>query len=230
MKQRSVVATWCAGALIAAVGVGVPAETSGAAGGEGAANAGRRVIVGRGGPGGEDDPLARPKRSFVPPEGMDVPMFFADHLPAVDVMVNGTGPYRFAIDTGGSGALRIDTELAEKLGMEKVGEVMGGDPSGKNLAAMAVVGVDSIQVGGATFVRIDASSRDYQQGVRMHGVDGVLGFGLFSGYTVTFDYPAGRLRLESKELPPANVGSRILRNVRLSFDTRNKRVRFARAS
>jgi len=27
-----------------------------------------------------------------------------------------------------------------------------------------------------------------------------------------------------------NVGSRVLRNFRLSFDTKNKRIRFARAS
>jgi len=182
---------------------GVAAHTA-SAGGGGEPKHGEPVVVQRRVGGDADDPLARPKRSFVPPEGIDVPMSLADHLPAVDVMVNGTGPYRFAIDTGGSGAVRIDSELAEKLGMKKVGEVKGGDPSGKNLVTMAVVEVDSIQLGDATFVRMDSATRDYQHGGRMHGVDGVLGFGLFSGYTVTFDYPAGRLRIDAKELPPVN--------------------------
>jgi hypothetical protein len=69
---------------------------------------------------------------------------------------------------------------------------------------MEVVGVDSIQLGGATFVRLDASTRDDDEGGRPLDVDGVLGFGLFSGSMVTLDYPAGRLRVEPKELPPAD--------------------------
>jgi hypothetical protein len=43
----------------------------------------------------------------------------------------------------------------------------------------------------------------------MHDVDGILGFGLFAGYTVTFDYPGGRLRIDPTPLPPAD-GKRVL--------------------
>jgi D-alanyl-D-alanine carboxypeptidase len=277
----------------------------------------------------EDGPLARPKRSFLPAAGVDVPMTTAGHLPAVEVLVNGKGPYRFAIDTGGSGALRLDERLVKELGLHVVGEVWGGDPSGQNRRRMDVVAVDSVSIGGATFVRMDASTRSYERPAGGAAVDGVIGFGLFSGSTVTFDYPAGRLRIERGELPAvngddvlaytdedgvpsitievdsltmrahvdagsmggfvlperllerlplgaeptvigrartvsntfeikgaplrgtlrigglefldpplefqpimpdANVGSRILKNYRVSFDTRNKRIRFARAS
>jgi hypothetical protein len=179
--------------------LGASIETEGDGGGDGKGP----VIVKRRG-GGADDPLARAKRSFVPPEGIDLPMTLVDHLPAVEVMVNGSGPYRFAIDTGAAGALRVDSDLARKLGMKKVGEVLGGDPSGKNPVSMTVVQVDSVQLGGATFVRIDSATRDYQKENRLEGVDGIVGFGLFSGFTVTFDFPAGRLRLELRDLPPAN--------------------------
>jgi hypothetical protein len=131
-------------------------------------------------------------------------MLLAAHLPAVDVLVNGKGPYRFAIDTGGAGALRVSAALAKELGLKTVGEVWAGDPSGKNRERREVVAVDSVQLGAATFVRMDASTRSESQSARLPGVDGIIGFGLFSGYTVTFDYPAGRLRLEPKDLPLPN--------------------------
>ena len=82
------------------------------------------------------------------------------HLPAVHVMVNGQGPFRFAIDTGGAGTARIDTALAERLGLVKVGEMRGGDPSGRNAQTMALVAIDSLQIGGARFEGLQAAVRD----------------------------------------------------------------------
>lgn len=306
---------------------GAPEGRGGGHGGPG--GQGGAVVVKKAGSGGAEDRLARPERSWVPPGGIEVPMTIAGHLPAIEIMVNGKGPYRFGIDTGGQGSLRVDDDLAVELGMPEVGEVWGGDPSGQNRVRMRVVGVDSISIGGATFAAMHSATRAYGEPAQKHGVDGILGFGLFDGYTVTFDYPAGRLRIEPKELPPvngadvipytdadgipsidiavgplrmsahvdagsmggfilperlleelplaaepevigrartvsntfeikgaplrgtlriggiefvdpklefqpimpdANVGSRILRDFRVSFDTRNKRVRFARAS
>jgi CubicO group peptidase (beta-lactamase class C family) len=159
--------------------------------------------------GGDNDAMMRPLRSDVPAGGVEVPMTMATHLPAVDVMVNGKGPFRFAIDTGGSGAARVDSAFAATLGLPVVGEVMGGDPSGKNQRRMGVVAIDSLSIGGARFAILKASTRDYNEPGSMHGVDGILGFGLFSGYTVTFDYPGGLLRIEASELPPVD-GKRIL--------------------
>jgi len=74
---------------------------------------------------------------------------------------------------------------------------------------MDVVAIDSLSIGGARFAVLRAAVRSYNEGVRLHGVDGVLGFGLFTGSTVTFDYPAGRLRLDSAALPPVD-GKRVL--------------------
>ncbi len=157
----------------------------------------------------KDDPLAAPKWSFVPPEGVEVPMTLATHLPSVEVMVNGKGPFRFAIDTGGSGAARVDSAFAAAMGMKVVGEVWGGDPSGMNQQRMDVVAIDSLEIGGAKFAALHASTRNYNEPGRMHGVNGILGFGLFAGYTVTFDYPGGRLRLDPSGLPPVD-GNQIL--------------------
>ena len=158
---------------------------------------------------GGDDAMMKPGSSSVPAGGVDVPMTMTTHLPAVDVMVNGKGPFRFAIDTGGSGAARVDSAFAASLGLPVVGEVWGGDPSGKNQQRMGVVALDALTIGGARFAVLRASTRAYNEPGSMHGVDGILGFGLFAGYTVTFDYPAGRLRIEASELPPVD-GKRIL--------------------
>jgi hypothetical protein len=132
-------------------------------------------------------------------------MLRAAHLPAIDVRVNGRGPFRFAIDTGGGGSARIDSALAARLGLPVVGKARAGDPSGQNLREMTLVSVDSIEFGGARFAGLTAAVRDYNEGPRKAGrVDGVLGFGLFAECLLTLDYPAGRVRVARDTLPPEN--------------------------
>ena len=186
------------------------------------AGGGRRVVGGAGGAGapvggaggvgapedGPDSVGARPdhgpESTRLPNDGVDVPMLRTRHLPAVQVRVNGQGPFLFGIDTGGAGTARIDSALAARLGLETVGEVLAGDPSGKNPRRMRLVKVDSIEVGGARFAGLTAAVRNYNEMPRDEQVDGIIGFGLFSGCLFTLDYPADRVRLRSGELPAAN--------------------------
>lgn len=177
----------------------------GRAGGGGAGGPVKRMIR----PGGPDDPLSGPGRVMLPPGGVDVPMTRAGHLPAVEVMVNGQGPFLFGIDTGGAGAARIDSALAAKLGLARAGEVMAGDPSGKNMVPMALVHVESIELGGARFEGLNASVRNYNEpgrGGRDKPIDGILGFGLFGQGLFTLDYPHARVKLVPGELPAGGPG------------------------
>jgi hypothetical protein len=167
---------------------------------------GMRRIVRAGGPG---DPLGAPAGVRLPPGGVDVPMVRAGHIPAVEVKVNGQGPFLFGIDTGGAGAARIDSALAAKLGLAKAGEVMAGDPSGKNMVPMALVHVESIELGGARFEGLNASVRNYNEpgrGGRDVHLDGILGFGLFAQGLFTLDYPHARVKLEPGELSAGGPG------------------------
>src|SRR5205085_11759216 len=123
----------------------------------------------------------------------DVAMTYSNHLPTVQVMVNGKGPFLFGLDTGGAGSLRIDSTLAAKLGLEKVGQVRGGDPSGKNTRLMDVVSIGSVEVGGAKFEGMTAAVRSYNERRRDEPIDGILGFTLFRERLLTLDYPANRL-------------------------------------
>ena len=164
----------------------------------------RRVIHG----GGADDPGRKPRRTLLPAGAVDVPMYASGLMPAVDVMVNGRGPYRFSIDTGGAGTLRVDSTLAAELGLPTVGEVRVGDPSGRIAESRKVVAVDSIEIGGAKFLGLTASIRSMHEPRGGDRVDGILGFGTFADCLFTLDYP-GHLRLADGALPPAD-GAEVL--------------------
>lgn len=134
---------------------------------------------------------------------VEVPMLFRGPSPAVEVMVNGQGPFLFAIDTGGAGMARVDSSLAERLKLEKVGEVQGSDGSGRNAMSMDVFALDSVVLGGVQFKNVRAASRNYNA-PNLPKIDGILGFNLFSEYLLTLDFPAKRVRLERGELPKAD--------------------------
>lgn len=136
-------------------------------------------------------------------KAVELPMKFRDGEPVIEVMVNGKGPFLFAIDTGGQGELRADTSLVEKLGLKKVGEVIVGDPSGKNNQTSDVVGIDSIKLGDIEFSNLEASTRDYNRRPGMK-IDGILCFELFKKHLLTLDYAAKIVRLEEGSLPQAN--------------------------
>ncbi|HEV2104392.1 MAG TPA: serine hydrolase, partial [Candidatus Eisenbacteria bacterium] len=103
---------------------------------------GARVEVG-----GEGDRRGRPGITLVPPGGTSVAMDTSHPLPTLMVMVNGQGPFRFGLDTGGAGSARVDSALAARLGLRTVGAVRAGDPSGRGLVTLPLVAVDSIRVG-----------------------------------------------------------------------------------
>jgi CubicO group peptidase (beta-lactamase class C family) len=167
----------------------------------------RRIL--RAGHGPSSAMQDRPQHTLLPAEPVEVPMLHSGHLAAVDVMVNGRGPYRFAIDTGAAGTARIDSSLAASLGLPVVGEVMSGDPSGRNGERRPVVAIDSITIGGARFAGLTAASRTNPAMMRGEHIDGILGFALFSDCLFTLDYPADRIRIAAGALPPAD-GAEVL--------------------
>jgi CubicO group peptidase (beta-lactamase class C family) len=148
-------------------------------------------------------PMAAPAKSIVPAAGVTLPMRRHGHLPAVEVLVDGKGPYLFAIDTGAAGTARIDAALAEKLGLARVGEARGGDPSGRNAQVMPIVAIATIDVGGARFEGVHAAARDMKAMPPMPDgsvADGILGFGLFAECLLTLDYPGAAVRIARGEV------------------------------
>ncbi len=136
---------------------------------------------------------------------VDLPMKSRGLMPAVEVMVNGKGPFLFAIDTGAGGLARVDSSLMKQLGLKTVGQAQAGDGSGQNTRTLDVVRLDSLKVGDIEFKDVEGITRDYNTSPNLPKIDGILGFNLFAEYLLTLDFPAKRVRIESGELPKANA-------------------------
>jgi CubicO group peptidase (beta-lactamase class C family) len=164
---------------------------------------------GAGGGHGGGEPVHRaesPERTSVPAAGVEVEMGRILHLPAVNVMINGQGPFRFALDTGAAGSARIDSAVAAKLGLEKIGQARSGDPSGLNMHVMDLVRIGTLEIGGARFEGMSAAVHSSNERRLAEEADGILGFALFKNCLLTLDYPANRLRVDRGELPAPNGG------------------------
>jgi len=122
------------------------------------------------------------------------------------VRVNGSGPYRFLLDTGAMGGGRVDVSLAAKLGLKQVGEIQSSDGSGRKGPSLPEYRLDSLKLGPIEFVGVRVISRDYNRhGAAAHGhIDGVLGMGLFEQFLLTIDYPASALSIATGALPKPN--------------------------
>jgi predicted aspartyl protease len=115
-----------------------------------------------------------------------VPLIPIGHLVAVEAKINGKGPYRFIVDSGAGGNMRLSEEIANELALPRIGEARSGDPSGRNMTTVPLVRVETVQIAGARFSGVTASAG---------GRENVIGLGLFGALTVIIDYPKQELRL-----------------------------------
>ena len=120
--------------------------------------------------------------------------------PYVNVLINGTGPFRFMIDTGTGAEAVIQPGAADELHLPQSGTMFLGDPSGQGGRTVPVRVMDTVTVAGADFYAIRAAEHTLVD--TEVPCDGLLGFKLFQGFLLTLDYPAGRLILQDGELQP----------------------------
>ena len=113
-------------------------------------------------------------------------------IPVVEVTIGGKGPYRFAIDTGAQGHGRISAELAEELGLPKVGEV-GTPAPGGTVATRPVYGAPGVSVGAVSIKNLDLVALSTVRGPEAEW-DGILGNELIQLLPLTLDYGAARAR------------------------------------
>jgi len=158
---------------------------------------------------------------------VSIPMRVFDQTrPGVEVMINGKGPYLFAIETGGPFGVIVDAKVAAALQLKP--------PSG---ASDPLRSIESLQIGPLTVRNVIAFVRD---GTGLIGVDGMLGLSTFKELVLTVDYPRRQIRLESDSLPAPNGrdivpliragmgGHAGRRSIRLRRDADNARDRYAR--
>lgn len=142
------------------------------------------------------DCIAQPSPELAAkPQVFSAPLELVHDKPYVSVKVNGRGPFRFLIDTGTGGQALVSPELADQLALPVVGHARLIDPSGQGEQRSDILGIRSIEIGGADFSDVKAIRH------RLYGEEencqGVLGFTLFKSYLLMLDYPGHRLVLGS---------------------------------
>jgi CubicO group peptidase (beta-lactamase class C family) len=153
--------------------------------------------------GGGNNGQHRMTRNAEPDEVMirgplEVPMTMTGHVPVLEATINGKGPFRIEFDSGFGGLFEVSEALAAQLGLEQVGEAIGGDPSGRNTRTMKLYRADSVDFGSVHFGGVEAM---VSGATRLAGVDGVVGLNLFRSFLVTFDYPGKSIRVAPGKLP-----------------------------
>jgi predicted aspartyl protease len=114
----------------------------------------------------------------------------------IPALVNGEGPYVFALDTGASTTV-VSSEVAQILAIESTGIPQMTGAGGAMQGAKGIV--RSLAVGNARLENLAIVTADF---LTMLGrivktkLDGVIGYNFLKEFKVTIDYPNETLRLE----------------------------------
>ncbi len=113
----------------------------------------------------------------------------------VDVMINGQGPFAFAVDTGAD-RTAISAGLAAKLKL----------PAGEDVSLNGMAGIDRVRT--VTIARLDVGTH-HLVNVRAPalkdgdlGVAGLLGIDALAGHRIVMDFDAAKLTLRSSTVKP----------------------------
>ena len=123
-------------------------------------------------------------------------------LMVLPVEVNGSGPYRFCLDTGTS-MTAISPSLAARLGISMRPGARQGMGAGGRIS-VSFGRLASLTVGHHRVGDLDVTSADFFSSIAQAcgtDFDGIVGYNFLKSYRVTIDYPAGLLGLE--QLPPS---------------------------
>ncbi len=127
-------------------------------------------------------------------EGADASMAFTviDGRIYTKAMVNDRGPFTFAIDTGASGMGRSDLSLTTALALPKSG--VGQTSDGVSTAAVEMVRIDKLDVGGLARTNLDIITRDYNSRMAAtSALSGIIGRDFFADGMLVIDYPSRTL-------------------------------------
>jgi len=124
---------------------------------------------------------------------IDVPFDVVDGRIHVQVQVNGSGPYRFAIDTGASGMARADARLVRHRAAR--GHPRPRHSVGVQTAEADTVRINTLALDGLRRSDVIALTRDYNaRQSKDAAFDGILARGFFADGVLIIDYPQRRLQ------------------------------------
>jgi len=131
------------------------------------------------------------------------------HLTTVEIMINGTGPHTFVLDTGASVTV-VNQSLVKSLNLPILGETEVGSPMGTvpivvDSLAIADVGLGEVHVKNLSAISMDLDPMFGGLGAPA----GILSAAGLDGFLVTIDLPNDQVLVRPGELPVAD-GRRIL--------------------
>lgn len=127
---------------------------------------------------------------------VSVPFRLDANNPFIDVLVNGSGPHNFLLDTG-SPVTALDRGLVERLGLEiepaGMASGMGGDsvPAGRVEGVAVRVNGEEAAPDGAWVLPLDS----LMSPAANRTVDGIIGYPFFRDRVVELDFPGGYVRV-----------------------------------
>lgn len=141
-------------------------------------------------------------------DGTDVPLLDLAGVrsghPEVEVMLNGQGPFRMAVDTGfPKGQVALFTPAARALSLRPAGTVNTGDGGGKQAPAVPVYRLESVKIGGLNFSGVRAMEVPIGNAPpnERPTFDGVLGMAMFKDLLLSIDYKNKRVKASPGVLP-----------------------------
>ncbi len=139
---------------------------------------------------------------FVLPEAFPVPV--------VEVMLNGDGPWRLAVDTAMGGTILLRQELAAAMGLPVIGKAMVGDSSSAAPKPADLIRIEELVVGGLTardVVGIGFAAKNDHISDVPDDLHGILGNQIFAELLTTLDYPRRRLVFQQSSLEASAPGT-----------------------
>lgn len=155
--------------------------------------------------GGGHAGLPVPKATLLASEAK-VPFVLPEHfpVPVVEVRLNGTGPWRLAVDTAMGGTVLLRQDLAGRMNLPVIGKAMVGDSSGTNSRPADLVRIESMQVGALdveNIVGLGFAAGEAHLAQVPPDVHGILGNRIYADLLMTLDYPARTITFRTGELP-----------------------------
>tara|TARA_B100000678_G_scaffold106177_1_gene89022 strand:- start:747 stop:1655 length:909 start_codon:yes stop_codon:yes gene_type:complete len=119
----------------------------------------------------------------------------------LDAMVDGEGPFAFALDTGASGMGRADATLVDALNLPADG--MDETSDGVSSSQVDKVRIASLTLGGLERRDLSVIARDYRSRVSAEAAfSGILGREFFADGLLAIDFSTRRLTFyRSREMP-----------------------------
>lgn len=129
-----------------------------------------------------------------------MPMLLTLRLPYCTAMINGKGPYRLIVDTGGSIALSLNDNLVTELGLKSYGKADIRGVSGKQESEQSLV--DELVIGDITLNRVMTRTFAMPDVISL-AAEGIIGTGMFSQARMTLDFQNAQLVLAPSSDGPA---------------------------